>query len=110
MTWQERSERLHARLAPWDVQSPEAWRYLTLALCGEAGELANLVAHEWRGEPIAPERVAGELADVAIYLHLLARALHVDLDLACDAKADENERRFGGAAEQRALFGEGERA
>jgi NTP pyrophosphatase (non-canonical NTP hydrolase) len=58
--------------------------FLALALNGEAGELANLVKKEWRGD--TPHEghdrraeIINELADVAGYAFLLAAELGVDL-------------------------------
>ena len=56
--------------------SLEDRRFLALALCGEAGELANLVKKEWRGDidPKYGEKVRDELGDVYAYLILNAMA------------------------------------
>ena len=72
-------------------------RFLALALCGEAGELANLIKKGWRGYvgDFKPA-IQKELADVRIYLHLLATALQVDLDEAVNEKLPEIRNKFGG--------------
>ncbi len=57
-------------------------RFMVLALCGEAGELANLVKKNWRGDTGYMEREADmvtELADVANYAFMIAEMLGVDL-------------------------------
>lgn len=56
--------------------SLEDRRFLALALCGEVGELANLVKKEWRGDvdPAYGEKVRDELGDVYAYLILNAMA------------------------------------
>jgi NTP pyrophosphatase (non-canonical NTP hydrolase) len=62
--------------------SPEDRRFLALALCGEAGELANLIKKEWRGDgdPQFADKLADELGDVYAYLQLLACAFDLNLD------------------------------
>lgn len=101
MTWRERAEQLHEALAPWPRHSREAMHYLALALCGEAGELANLVCKRWRGDVLRgaagdlDAAIEDEVADVAIYLHLLSRAWGIDIDRACDHKTRANEARRG---------------
>lgn len=74
------------------VWGPEDMRHLVLALCGETGELANLVKKEWRGDftmEALKVRAREELADVRIYLELVAASLEVDVDLACREKLPE---------------------
>ena len=65
----------------------EIARFLALAICGEAGELANLFKKEWRGDEINTAKIADEMADVRIYLEHLADELGIDLDAACMKKA-----------------------
>jgi NTP pyrophosphatase (non-canonical NTP hydrolase) len=51
----------------------EKVRFLTLGLCGEVGELANLIKKDWRGD--APdnlwEKMVDEMADIGNYLYML---------------------------------------
>ena len=71
--------------------------FFALGLSGEAGELANLFKKLWRGDFTLAQvkgSVAEEMADVAIYLVLLAHVCGVDLDAACAAKQAEVERRW----------------
>jgi len=98
--WRQEIEKIHVRainknIKPW---SYEDTRFLTLALCGECGELANLIKKHWRGDPVEwPElnpEVEKELADICMYLHLLAVALSVDLDEAIKAKLPEIRKKF----------------
>lgn len=81
---------------PFDA-GPERLRFLTLALCGEAGELANYVKKEWRGDDIVPavfaKSVEKELADIGNYVFMLAEALGVDLPQAMLDKLIEVENR-----------------
>lgn len=68
------------------VSHNETARFLALALCGEAGELANLMKKEWRGDFIPQQEIADEMADIRIYLEHLAWMMGVDLDNACQNK------------------------
>jgi NTP pyrophosphatase (non-canonical NTP hydrolase) len=80
------------------IGDDEVPRFLALAICGEAGELANLIKKEWRGDDIDPGQlradVEGEIADVAIYLCHLADHLGIDLDVICSRKIAECNRRL----------------
>jgi NTP pyrophosphatase (non-canonical NTP hydrolase) len=94
--WQEKAKIIHEVVAKrWEPYSPEDWRFLALALAGEAGELANLIKKEWRGDiPSESYRtevgaegpwrgawlqaVTEEMVDIRIYLHLMALAFDVD--------------------------------
>jgi dCTP diphosphatase len=72
-----------------------------LALVGEVGELAELF--QWlpaeeagnlaEDEPLKT-RAGEEMADVLLYLVLLADVLGIDLGAAAHAKMDDSERRF----------------
>jgi dCTP diphosphatase len=72
-----------------------------LALVGEVGELAELF--QWlpaaearelaQNEPLRT-RVGEEMADVLLYLVLLADVVGIDLAAAAQAKMDDSERRF----------------
>lgn len=69
--------------------SIEDARFFSLALCGEAGELANIIKKEWRGDFAMDERledIEGELADIVFYTFLLSRCLGVDIDGAMQKK------------------------
>jgi NTP pyrophosphatase (non-canonical NTP hydrolase) len=68
--------------------------FLALALCSEVGELGNLLAKVWQGQEVSREQVAGEMADVRVYLEMLSRYLGIDLDAACAVKAKEVRQRL----------------
>lgn len=57
--------------------SPEAYRFHALSMVGEAGEVANVVKKEWRGDPGFDfiTKVADELGDVLMYWLMLCDAL-----------------------------------
>lgn len=91
--WTTQVEAIHYQVAKrWSAGSEEDIHFLALALCGEAGELANLIKKCWRGDRSlrnAEVDLAEELADVRIYLELLASMLKIDLDAAVCAKLPE---------------------
>lgn len=62
---------------------PERERLLvqTLGLCGESGEVADLVKkHAWHGRKLDRAEIADELGDVLWYLADIATALGVSLE------------------------------
>jgi NTP pyrophosphatase (non-canonical NTP hydrolase) len=74
---------LKAHLSWGTLEGPDRIRFMSLALCGEAGEIANLIKKDWRGD--AGDRrseIIAELADVGNYVFMLAEALGVDLPAA----------------------------
>lgn len=104
--WSEKVDVIHRAVAKnWPTYGTEDLHFLSLALCGEAGELANLVKKEWRGDVDDENRVrwknkvASELADIRIYLELLAKAAGIDLDEAVETKIEELLVRWPHAAE-----------
>jgi NTP pyrophosphatase (non-canonical NTP hydrolase) len=72
----ELHKRMTAHLFP--AFSSEDERFLALALCGEAGELANMIKKRWRDGADLTEEIRDELADVRIYLELLAKCFGVE--------------------------------
>lgn len=90
--WQERARDVHQRflkLAQAKGQlktDPEVLRFLALAICGEAGELANLIKKSWRGDDVDEGQMRDEIADIRIYLEHISRLLDFDLDEACETK------------------------
>lgn len=99
--WQDEVEKIHTGaikhngIRPW---SAEDVRFLALALCGEVGELANLIKKQWRGRPQdlpgLHDKIKAELADVAIYTHLLATALGIDVETQIHEKLPEIRRKY----------------
>jgi len=55
-------------------------RFLTLALCGEAGELANMIKKRWRDGVDLKEEIRDELADIRVYLELIAKCFDIEGD------------------------------
>lgn len=93
--WHLKAQGIHERFvkiaqAKGNLNSDtEVLNFLALAICGEAGELANLVKKAWRGDEVNPNAIRDEIADIRIYLEHLTRLLDIDLDKACDNKLDE---------------------
>ena len=58
---------------------PRSPEFFALELCGEAGELANLVKKVWKGRDIPDADVADEAADVLIALMNFCNARSIDL-------------------------------
>ena len=89
-------EHIRSHLHWGPIEGEDKVRFLTLALCGEAGELANLVKKDWRGDDGIPERRAKmieELADVGNYAFMLAEILGIDLPSMMLRKLIEVEQR-----------------
>ena len=80
----ELKQKIREHAAWGHFTSPEdRVRFFALALCGEAGELANFIKKDWRGDTgDRSADIVKELADVANYTFILAMALDVDLEKA----------------------------
>lgn len=96
MDIKELEARMHAfvRSKGWyeaDSPKPQTPQNLAISLVLEAAEL--LEHFQWRDEVRDREALAGELADVALYLLQLASISEIDLEEAILAKLDENKRR-----------------
>lgn len=72
----ELHERLTAHL--FDAYSASDERFLALAICGEAGELANYVKKRWRDGADFSEEIRDEIADIRIYLELIAKCFGIE--------------------------------
>lgn len=71
----------------------------TLALCGEVGELANIIKKVERGsldfnDAKVRHHIAQEMTDVYVYLLNLAGLLKIDLEKAYTLVRANNEQRF----------------
>ena len=98
LKWRKEAFCIHARFVAhkWPINGSEDRRFLSLAICGETGELANMVKKIWRGDQIPLMEIHKELADIRIYLELLAVAFDCDLDAMCLFKLAEVEKRLDG--------------
>ena len=74
-----------------DSPKPQTPRSLAISLALEAAEV--LEYFQWREETSDPEALAGELADVALYLLQLASLSGIDLEQAIVDKLAQNHRR-----------------
>jgi|SRR5882762_7517359 len=77
-----RALKRKGHIEPWSVEDV---RFLTLALAGEVGELANRIKKQWRGDddqgdPRLNKDNHEELVDIRIYVELLALAFNINLD------------------------------
>lgn len=96
MELKELEARMHAFVASkgwYEADSPkrQTAKNLAISLVLEASEV--LEHFQWREELDDRDALAGELADVALYLLQLASVTDVDLELAILEKLDENSRR-----------------
>jgi NTP pyrophosphatase (non-canonical NTP hydrolase) len=74
----ELHEKMTAKLFPSYSNQDE--RFLTLALCGEAGELANMIKKRWRDGVDLSEDIREEIADIRVYLELIAKCFGIEGD------------------------------
>lgn len=92
-------DKLRAFSAARDWERFHSPKNLSMALIAEAAEL---VEHfQWLSEaqsarlpPAQREAVEAELADILLYLVMLADKLDVDLARAAERKIEQNERRY----------------
>ena len=74
-----------------DDWTPAMW---ACALAGEVGELCNLIKKEFRGlDKVSRRSIEDEIADVAIYLDLLAARYKIDLSYVICRKFNEVSRK-----------------
>lgn len=96
MQLQELEERMHAFVSSkgWydpDSPKPQTPRSLAASLAIEAAEV--LEHFQWREDMRDRAALAGELADVALYLLQLASVTEINLEQAILDKLEENESR-----------------
>jgi len=82
-----------------DTAAPRSLAHMTLALCGETGELANVVKKIDRksldpNDPAVRVHLAEECADILTYLLNVADMVGIDLEQAYHIVRGKNEKRF----------------
>lgn len=83
----ELHEKMTGNLFPAYSNTDE--RFLALALCGEAGELANMIKKRWRDNADLSNEIRDEIADIRVYLELIAKCFGIEgekLDRQVEAK------------------------
>jgi len=96
MDIKELTEAMHSfvRSKGWyepDSKRPQTARNLAISLSLEASEV--LEHFQWQGELKERDELAGELADVALYLLQLASVSGIDLEQAILKKLESNAKR-----------------
>lgn len=84
----------------WFPNTAEDLGFLTIAMCGEIGEFANLIKKGMRGDfDIEDEQyirnLSIELIDIFIYLCNIAGVMNLDLGKMYQIKREINNERFG---------------
>lgn len=89
-------QEIIGRHSDWCPPGEDTLRFLALATCGEAGELANALKKEWRGDVTLAEigeKIDGEIVDIAAYAFMLAHKRGFDILAAVYQKLLEVEER-----------------
>lgn len=83
--------------ARWFPEVADDLNFMGLAICGETGEMANLLKKVWRGSADMKEtlpEIEDELVDVLTYTLMIAGVLNMNLEEAYSRKRRFNELRF----------------
>lgn len=89
--FQREAKRTH------DAPFPDRERLpvMTLGLCGEAGEVAELVKKAaWHGQTLDLEKISNELGDVLWYVADLATSLGLSLEAIAAGNVEKLRRRY----------------
>ena len=87
-------------LKRWQVLQPAPLHeqervLLALSVCGEAGELANLIKKAQYGQPVSHSDIESELGDIFFYLSVLTKRYGLTLDAVMQANVDKLSARHG---------------
>jgi NTP pyrophosphatase (non-canonical NTP hydrolase) len=82
-----------------DQDASHSLPHMVLALCGEAGELANIIKKVERGsldikEAAVRHQINMEVTDVFVYLLNISGLILLDLELSNQVVRAQNEKRF----------------
>jgi len=101
MELQDSFDRDHSGRFDWSVRvtqdNLDVLAFLALGICGEAGELANIVKRVVRGDDSlrgARHEIEEEVADIFIYLVKTCNQMEIDLEEAYLNKLERNRSRF----------------
>jgi NTP pyrophosphatase (non-canonical NTP hydrolase) len=98
MTLDDYIVEMVADSAQWFPEEDHKMQWLVLGLCGEAGEVADLIKKVLRGsytlEEVTPA-IQEELIDVFHYWCMLIDKFEVDVEATYKAKREFNVQRFG---------------
>lgn len=72
----ELHEKFTANLFP--AYSNQDERFLAIAIAGETGELCNMIKKRWRDKVDLSEEIRDEIADIRVYLELLAKCFNIE--------------------------------
>lgn len=90
-----------ARQIEWEGEVAFSLEYLGNAMAGECGEACNVIKKIVRsrmgavGRTATPKDLAEELADIVIYVDLIARKEEIDLGEAIKAKFNKTSKNYG---------------
>lgn len=99
MTTEQMIIEAHLDSLSWFPGTARDLPHLVLALCGETGEVANMIKKFERGsqefDAAAKLELAEEIADVFTYLCCIAGVLNIDLEKVYQLKRSKNIERWG---------------
>lgn len=102
MNLTELAHQAHNDSRVWFPENADDLQHHVLGLCGEAGEVANIVKKIDRGDgdlESARKDLAEEVIDVVIYCMNIVAILGVDPDKVWNLKRAKNKVRFKGDAD-----------
>lgn len=98
MEIQELAARMYTDGARWFPSTEKDLMNITLGICGEAGEVADIVKKLGRGTmtlQAAVDEIKVELIDVLYYTLHLCHLLQIDIEMEYIKKSAFNDERFG---------------